>query len=82
MKLSKSTTILINVALVLLIVILIKSFIAFPKSANAAPIKEYQVVNCYPKETQGILNAEAKNGWDLVRSLCNSSSSFYLIFGR
>lgn len=82
MKLSKSTTILINVVLVLLIAILIKSFIAFPKSANAAPIKEYQVVNCQPRDTQGILNAESKKGWDLVGFLCNSSSSFYLILGR
>jgi len=82
MKLSKLTTILIDVALVLLIVILIKSFIAFPKNANAAPIKEYQVVNCQPRDTQGILNAEAEKGWGLVGYLCNSSSSFYLIFGR
>jgi len=36
MKISKSTTILINVALVLLIAILVKSLVASPKNADAA----------------------------------------------
>lgn len=36
MKISKSTTILINVALLLLIAILVKSLVAFPKNAGAA----------------------------------------------
>jgi hypothetical protein len=36
MKISKSTTILINVALVLLIAILVKSFVASPNNAGAA----------------------------------------------
>lgn len=44
MKISKSTTVLINVALVLLIAVLAKSFFAFPKNAGAAQQNKQFVV--------------------------------------
>jgi hypothetical protein len=67
MRLSKSTTILINVVLVLAIAILAKSFIAVPQNVNAQEKKEYFVKSADTlKGAQGILNEQARDGWRLT----------------
>jgi hypothetical protein len=84
MKLSKSTTILINVALVLLIAILVKSLIAVPRNASAAPNKDYSVV-AYPSTGQNVeqmLNEKAKEGWNFVFAFQFGRAQYSLIFER
>jgi hypothetical protein len=57
MKISKSTTILINVALVLLIAILVKSLVASPKNAGAAqPNKQFVVLRSSESALQDTFN--------------------------
>jgi hypothetical protein len=72
MKLSRSTTILLNVALILAIGFLVKSLISFPKSLYAQMSNaEYSVesLNLRPGESadtgsiSSLLNAKAKEGW-------------------
>jgi len=66
MKLSKSTSILINAALILVLAILIKSLIAFPQNANAQAKKEYFVKSTDTlKGAQKVLNERALDGWRL-----------------
>jgi biopolymer transport protein ExbD len=91
MKLSKSTTILINVALVLLIAILAKSFISAPQKVNAAqqnanaePKKEYFIKSTDPdKGTQKVLSEQAQQGWKFVYALYrNDAADVILIMER
>jgi hypothetical protein len=68
MKISKSTTILVNVVLVLLIAILVKSLIAAPRSAVAGINKEFMI---YRGDMQATANAEilkksVDEGWRFV----------------
>ena len=66
MKLSKSTTILLNVVLVLLIVFLFKSLIAIPKSVYANPGYSYKLHDLAAGENpEIIINQYAKQGWRL-----------------
>jgi hypothetical protein len=84
MKLSKSTTILINVALVLLIAILVKSLIAIPKNVSAAANKEYSVVG-YPSTGQNVeqmLNEKANEGWNFIFAYQFGPGRYSLIFER
>jgi hypothetical protein len=84
MKLSKTTTFLINVALVLVIAILVKSLIAVPNSVNAATNKEYSVVG-YPSTGQNVeqmLNEKALEGWSFVFAYQFGPGRYTLIFER
>lgn len=84
MKLSKSTTILINVALVLLIAILVKSLVAIPQNVGAAQNKEYSVV-AYPSTGQNVeqmLNEKAQQGWNFVFAFQFGRAPYSLIFER
>ncbi len=75
MKLSKSTTILINVALVLLIAILVKSLIAVPKSVSAEQTKEYLVKTVAgAKEAQQVLSELAQQGWTFTFAWYNGKT--------
>jgi ABC-type uncharacterized transport system substrate-binding protein len=84
MKLSRSTTILVNVALVLVIGILAKSLMAVPNNASAAANKEYSVVG-YPSTGQNVeqmLNEKAKEGWEFVFAYQFGPGRYSLIFER
>jgi ABC-type uncharacterized transport system permease subunit len=72
MKLNRSTTILLNVALILAIAFLVKSLISSPKSLYAQSSNvEYSVESLHlqPGESvvagsiSSLLNAKAKDGW-------------------
>jgi hypothetical protein len=90
MKLNQSTTILINVLLVLFVAVLVKSFFYFPKAVSAAPNKSYQVVTFNfsdyimqhdrPKGLQDTLNKKAAEGWSLVSYI--PGQIIYLVFER
>jgi flagellar basal body-associated protein FliL len=83
MKLHKSTTILINVALVLLIIILAKSFIGFPKNANAASPGEYKVVHTNLVQVETMLNNLTKEGWHFFTwGLWTPGPNVSLVFER
>jgi len=83
MKLHKSTTILINVALVLLIIILAKSFIGFPKNANAASPGEYKIVHTNLVQVETMLNNLTKEGWRFITwSLWTPGPNVTLVFER
>jgi hypothetical protein len=83
MKLHKSTTVLINVALVLLILILAKSFIGFPKNANAASPVEYKVVHTNLVQAETMLNNLTKEGWHFVNwGLWTPGPNVSLVFER
>jgi len=84
MHLSKSTTVLVNVVLVLVIAILVKSLIAVPNNVSAAASKEYSVVG-YPSTGQNVeqmLNVKAKEGWDFVFAYQFGPGRYSLIFER
>jgi hypothetical protein len=84
MKLSKSTTILINVFLVLLIAILAKSIVAAPQNAAAAVIKEYSLENIAQGESlPQALNKMAHQGWSLAFAFKHPQyDSYSVIFER
>jgi hypothetical protein len=88
MKLSKSTSILINVALVLLIAILAKSLIAFPPSAGAATKKEYRSQpvseDCWKNgEFVGTLSSLVSQGWSLYSTFYSTMMrTIFLILER
>ncbi len=72
MKLSKSTTILLNLVLILAIAFLVKSLVYFPKSLYAQSSNvEYSLesLQLQPGESvgagsiSGLLNKKAKEGW-------------------
>jgi hypothetical protein len=68
MKLAKSTTILINVVLLLLIAVLVKSFVATPKSAVAGINKEFMVFrgDAVAPANADILKKYAGEGWRFI----------------
>ncbi len=66
----KSTRILVNLALFLLVLILLKSLLSFPRQLNAAQEVEYKVVKYNKSEfiwnEEGLsrfLNVNTKQGW-------------------
>jgi hypothetical protein len=77
MKSSKTTTILINVALVLLAAILIKFLIAAPYSANAAPNRSYFIQSIgaknFERDAYIELNNAANKGWRLISAVYNTT---------
>ena len=84
MKLSRSTTVLINVVLILLVALLAKSLVAVPKNAGAAQSREYKVVP-YPSTGQNVeqmLNAQAQEGWRFVFAFEFGRAPYSLIFER
>jgi len=84
MKLSKSTTILVNVALVLLVAFLAKALITGPQTAGAAQSREYKVVP-YPSTGQNVeqmLNTNAQEGWRFVFAFEFGRAPYSLIFER
>jgi hypothetical protein len=84
MKLSRSTTILVNVALVLLAALLIKGLVAVPASAGEAQSREYKVMP-YPSTGQNVeqmLNAQAQEGWRFVFAFEFGRMPYSLIFER
>jgi len=84
MKLSKGTRILINIALVLVIAILVKTLVAVPAAAGAAQSREYKVVP-YPSTGQNVeqmLNGHARDGWRFVFAFEFGRAPYSLIFER
>ena len=80
MKLSKSTRILVNVVLILIIAILIKSLVTVPRILQANPVPEYLAVPFrtdvfMPTAQTGsltyFLNFKAREGWQLHSVLDN-----------
>ena len=83
MKLHKSTTVLINVVLVLIMVILAKSIIGFPKNANAAPPVEYKVVHTNLVQAETMFNNLTKEGWHFITwGLWTPGPNVSLVFER
>jgi len=72
MILSKSATILVNVALIILVAHLAKSFFAVPKNANDAMRREYKIAYAgfapTPGNHEDVLNRFAKDGRTLVNA--------------
>jgi len=84
MKLSRSTTVLINVVLILLTAFLVRGLVAVPGSAGAAQSREYKVV-AYPSTGQNVeqmLNAHAQEGWRFVFAFEFGRAPYSLIFER
>lgn len=84
MKLSRSTTILINVALILLVALLGKALLSAPAGAGAAQSREYKVV-AYPSTGQNVeqmLNEHARDGWRFVFAFEFGRAPYSLIFER
>lgn len=84
MKLSKSTIVLVNVALILVIAILVKALLVVPNNVSAAEFKEYSVVG-YPSTGQNVeqmLNEKAKEGWEFVFAYQFGPGRYSLIFER
>lgn len=84
MKLSRSTTILVNIALVLVVALLVKALITVPSSAGAAQAREYKVV-AYPSTGQNVeqmLNEYAGDGWRFVFAFEFGRAPYSLIFER
>ena len=84
MKLSRSTTILVNVALILLVAFLAKALVSAPQSAGAAQSREYKVV-AYPSTGQNVeqmLNEHAHDGWRFVFAFEFGRATYSLIFER
>jgi hypothetical protein len=85
MKLSKSTSILINVALVLLIAILVKSIIAVPQSASAAPAKQYYVryINAgVPSNLEAFIAEVVQLYGGTLDHVVSDGKVIYLIFAK
>ena len=67
MKFDKSTKILLNLVLILVIALLVKSLIVVPNDAYARENVEYKVLRA-PRthaELQPLINAHVKSGWKL-----------------
>jgi hypothetical protein len=83
MKLSKSTTILINLVLIVMIAILVKAFVGFPKSANAASPTQYKVVHTNLVQVEATLDTVSKEGWKFVTwGLWTPGPNVTLLFER
>ena len=74
MKLNKSTTILVNVLLILIIAVLIKSLVITPRSLQASSVPEYLAIPfqnlalsdwAQTGSLTNFLNIKAKEGWRL-----------------
>ena len=84
MKLSKSTTILINIVLIMLVAFLVKAVLTAPGQAGAAQGREYKVVP-YPSTGQNVeqmLNDQAREGWRFVFAFEFGRAPYSLIFER
>lgn len=84
MKLSKSTTLLINICLVLVMAILLKALVATPRSVGAAIQREYAVWKCPEDDLGAGINKIAKEGWEFV-AICPLTRDAYkkaIIFRR
>lgn len=84
MKLSRSTTVLVNVVLVLIAALLVKGLVTAPASAGAAQAREYKVL-AYPSTGQNVeqmLNAQAQEGWRFVFAFEFGRLPYSLIFER
>ena len=84
MKPSRSTTVLINVILILLVALLVRMLVTAPASAGAAQAREYKVV-AYPSTGQNVeqmLNAQAQEGWRFVFAFEFGRMPYSLIFER
>jgi len=84
MKLSRSTTILVNIVLVLLVALLVKGLVTAPASAGVAQSREYRVMP-YPSTGQNVeqmLNAQAQEGWRFVFAFKFGLGPYSLIFER
>jgi hypothetical protein len=79
MKFNKSTTILLDVVLFLLIVLLVKSIITMPKSVYASSRFTYKIVDVFGSnsEAEVRINRYANEGWRL-----HSTSGETAIFER
>jgi hypothetical protein len=84
MKLSRSTTVLINVVLILVAALLVRMLATAPASAGAAQSREYKVM-AYPSTGQNVeqmLNAQAQEGWRFVFAFEFGRLPYSLIFER
>jgi len=82
MKLKKSTTILFNIVLILVVVLLVKSLIAVPKNVYAKSAIEYKVHRLESRGGNSLYNTlstYAKEGWTLHSVVFNDTT---LIFFR
>lgn len=83
MKLSRSTSILVNVALALMIAILVKVLITSPQPASAALNKEYLADFIGENFLKKALEERAKLGWRFIFAVDSSAQSEkILIFER
>jgi hypothetical protein len=83
MKLNKSTTILINLVLVLIIIFLAKSLIGFPKNAYTASPVEYKVVHTNLVQVETMLTDLANKGWRFVTwGIWTPGPNISLVFER
>jgi hypothetical protein len=91
MKHTKLTTVLLNVALILVVAILFKSLLSFPKplsagvSVQAMPAGvpgKYVTVLVTGSDPEMALNKAARNDLQFVGIFPNGTSSAYLIFTR
>lgn len=84
MKPSRSTTVLINVILILLVALLVRMLVTAPARAGAAQAREYKVL-AYPSTGQNVeqmLNAQAQEGWRFVFAFEFGRLPYSLIFER
>jgi len=85
MKFNKSTTILLNIMLILIIAFLVRSLFAVPKDAHASDNLEYKVIDLKPlsevltqEAVAELLNKQVKDGgWKF-----HSQTSYGLVFER
>lgn len=64
MKLNKSTTVLLNVVLILLVAILLKNLLSSPKPLYGGAAVQYKTVAFYGgSDPAPVLNEAAKQGW-------------------
>jgi Domain of unknown function (DUF4177) len=84
MKLSKTTTVLVNIALILLVALLVKALLTAPGHIGAAQSRDYKVVP-YPSTGQNVeqmLNDQAHDGWRFVFAFEFGRAPYSLIFER
>jgi hypothetical protein len=80
MKFDKSTKILLNLVLILVIALLVKSLIVVPNDAYARENVEYKILRTPTThaELQPLINAHVKSGWKL-HSLVPSPDKIVLV---
>jgi Domain of unknown function (DUF4177) len=84
MKFNKSTTVLLNVVLILLVVILVKTLLSAPKPLYGGAAVQYKTVVCVPSEDQvDVLNEMAKQGWRYHSQIAyGGNHSCFLVFEK